>query len=94
MPATPATWTRRWRPRERLARSYRSGDLTPVWVPNEGSEALRDLVRAREGAKQDQLRARHRLSKFLLRSGQRPALGVKAWTLGYMAWVGSFASRR
>jgi transposase len=34
---------------------------------------LRDLVRAREAAKQDQLRARHRLSKFLLRSGQRPA---------------------
>ena len=55
---------------ERLARSYRSGDLTPVWVPNEGSEALRDLVRAREAAKQDQLRARHRLSKFLLRTGQ------------------------
>jgi transposase len=72
---------------ERLARSYRSGDLTAVWVPNEGSEALRDLVRAREAAKQDQLRARHRLSKFLLRSGQRPAAGMKAWTLGYMAWV-------
>jgi transposase len=72
---------------ERLARSYRSGDLTPVWVPDEGSEALRDLVRAREAAKQDQLRARHRLAKFLLRSGQRPAAGVKAWTLGYMAWV-------
>jgi transposase len=72
---------------ERLARSYRSGDLTAVWVPDEGSEALRDLVRAREAAKQDQLRARHRLSKFLLRAGQRPAAGVKAWTLGYMAWV-------
>jgi transposase len=72
---------------ERLARSYRSGDLTAVWVPDEGSEALRDLVRAREAAKQDQLRARHRLSKFLLRSGQRPAMGVKAWTLHYMAWV-------
>jgi transposase len=72
---------------ERLARSYRSGDLTAVWVPDEGSEALRDLVRAREAAKQDQLRARHRLSKFLLRSGQRPAAGMKAWTLGYMAWV-------
>ena len=43
-----------------------------------GSEALRDLVRAREAAKQDQLRARHRLSKFLLRSGQRPAGGLKA----------------
>jgi transposase len=72
---------------ERLARSYRSGDLTPVWVPDEGSEGLRDLVRAREVAKQDQLRARHRLNKFLLRTGQRPAGGIKAWTLGYMAWV-------
>jgi transposase len=72
---------------ERLARSFRSGDLTPVWVPNEESESLRDLVRAREAAKQDQLRARHRLSKFLLRTGQRPAVGVKAWTLVYMTWV-------
>jgi transposase len=72
---------------ERLARSFRSGDLTAVWVPDEESESLRDLVRAREAAKQDQLRARHRLSKFLLRTGQRPAVGVKAWTLVYMAWV-------
>lgn len=72
---------------ERLARSYRSGDLTAVWVPDAGSEALRDLVRAREAAKQDQLRARHRLSKFLLRSGQRPATGVKAWTQAYLGWV-------
>jgi transposase len=72
---------------ERLARSFRSGDLTAVWVPDAGSEALRDLVRAREAAKQDQLRARHRLSKFLLRSGQRPAAGLKAWTQLYMAWV-------
>ena len=72
---------------EKLARSYRSGDLTAVWVPDESSEALRDLVRAREAAKQDQLRARHRLSKFLLRSGQRPARDVKTWTQIYMAWV-------
>jgi transposase len=72
---------------EKLARSYRSGDLTAVWVPDESSEALRDLVRAREAAKQDQLRARHRLSKFLLRSGQRPAPGVKTWTQIYMAWI-------
>jgi transposase len=72
---------------EKLARSYRSDDLTAVRVPDESSEALRDLVRAREAAKQDQLRARHRLSKFLLRSGQRPAPGVKTWTQIYMAWV-------
>jgi transposase len=71
----------------KLARSHRSGDLTAVWVPDSGSEALRDLVRAREAAKQDQLRARHRLSKFLLRAGQRPAQGMKAWTQAYMVWV-------
>jgi len=57
---------------EKLARCHRAGDLTAVWVPDEGSEALRDLVRARESAKQDQLRARHRLGKFLLRTGWRP----------------------
>src|ERR1051326_6878589 len=51
----------------KLARCYRAGDLTPVWVPDPATEALRDLVRAREAAKQDQLRARHRLGKFLLR---------------------------
>src|ERR1019366_2638339 len=72
---------------ERLARSHRSGDLTAVWVPDTGSEALSDLVRAREAAKQDQLRARHRLSKLLLRSGRRPAQGTKAWTQPYMIWV-------
>ena len=58
-----------------------------MWVPDEGSEALRDLVRAREAAKQDQLRARHRLAKFLLRVGRRPAAGMKAWTAPYMTWV-------
>jgi hypothetical protein len=78
---------RSWREAEKLARSYRSGDLTAVWVPDEGSEALRDLVRAREAAKQDQLRARHRLGKFLLRSGQRPPSGVRAWTHLHLIWV-------
>jgi transposase len=71
----------------KLARSYRAGDLTPVWVPDEAHEALRDLVRARAAAKQDQLRARHRLSKFLLRHGRGPTSGVKPWTLNYMDWV-------
>ena len=72
----------------KLARSYRSGDLTPVWVPDAEHEALRDLVRAREDARQDQHRARHRLSKFLLRHGQRPPDTVKkSWTLKYMTWI-------
>src|SRR3989442_5983246 len=72
---------------ERLARSLRSGDLTAVWVPDAAHEALRDLVRAREAAKKDQLRARHRLQKFLLRHGRRSPAGTKAWTEGYRRWI-------
>jgi len=72
---------------EKLARCYRAGELTAVWVPNADHEALRDLVRAREAAKKDQLRARHRLSKFLLRHAQRPPAGVKAWTKKHLEWV-------
>ncbi len=71
----------------KLARSYRAGDLTPVWVPDGAQEALRDVIRAREAAKRDQLRARHRLGKFLLRQGRRPPTGVQAWTDAYLTWV-------
>jgi transposase len=71
----------------KLARSYRAGDLTPVWVPEATHEALRDLVRAREAAKKDQLRARHRLGKFLLRSGRRPPSTLKPWTQRHRQWV-------
>jgi transposase len=72
---------------EKLARCYRSGDLTPVWVPDAAHEALRDLVRTREVSKKDQLRARHRLGKFLLRRGLRAAAGVKNWTVKHLLWV-------
>ena len=65
---------------EKLARCYRAGDLTAVWVPDAAHEALRDLVRARLAAKRDQLRARHRLGKFLLRQGRRAPEGTTAWT--------------
>jgi len=71
----------------KLARSYRAGDLTPVWVPDVAHEALRDLVREREAAKKDQLRARHRLSKFLLRHGLRAPKGIKSWGTKYMEWA-------
>lgn len=72
---------------EKLARCYRAGDLTPVWVPDPAHEALRDLVRAREAAKADQLRARHRLQKFLLRRGVRAPAGIRAWTERHLTWV-------
>ena len=72
---------------ERLASSFRAGELTPVWVPDAEHEALRDLVRAREAAKQDQLRARHRLGKYLLRHGKRPPQQMRAWTENYLQWI-------
>lgn len=74
---------------EKLARCYRAGDLTAVWVPDAAHEALRDLVRAREAAKKDQLRARHRLGKFLLRQGRRRPTGMTAWTQRHLAWIKS-----
>ena len=72
---------------EKLARCYRSGDLTAVWVPDAAHEALRDVVRAREAAKKDELRAKHRLAKFLLRRGMRAAAGVRNWTAKHLQWV-------
>jgi transposase len=71
----------------RLARSYRAGELTAVWVPDAATEALRDLVRAREAAKQDQLRARHRVGKFLLRHGRHRPDTMRAWTQRHLTWL-------
>jgi transposase len=75
----------------KLARFLRSGDLVPVWVPDEQHEALRNLVRARAAAKADQLRAKHRLGKFLLCHGCRPPLGVHNWSKRYFSWLGGLA---
>ena len=72
---------------EKLARCYRAGDLTPVWVPDAAHEALRDLVRARLAAKRDQLRARNRHGKFLLRHGRRAPEGTTAWSTKHLTWV-------
>lgn len=74
---------------EKLARCYRAGDLTAIWVPDATHEALRDLVRAREAAKKDQLKARHRLGKFLLRHGRTRPDGMKAWTKKHLEWIKS-----
>lgn len=72
---------------EKLARCYRSGDLTPIWIPGFDHEALRDLLRAREAAIKDQTRARHRLQKFLLRHGRLTPEGMTTWTQRHVDWV-------
>lgn len=71
----------------KLARLLRSGELTPVWVPDEEHEALRDLTRAREAAVTEQTRARHRLSKLLLRLGIGRPEGMGAWSKRHHQWL-------
>jgi len=69
----------------RLAHFLRSGNLVAIRLPDEACEAMRDLLRAREDAKRAQLRARHQLSKFLLRHGRR--FGRSHWTRLHLEWI-------
>ncbi len=71
---------------ELLARMLMAGKLHAVRVPGDEEEALRDLVRAREAVRVDLMRARHRLSKLLLRHGIRFDDG-DAWTERHRAWL-------
>lgn len=72
---------------KKLARLFRSGELTAVWVPGEAQEALRDMVRSREDAVRDLQRKRHQLGKFLLRLGIHPPLGIKNWSVKHRQWL-------
>ena len=67
-----------------LARLHRAGELTAVWVPDPGHEAMRDLVRARLDAVHALRRARQQLSGFLLRQGH---YGRPAWTKLHRRWL-------
>ena len=68
-----------------LAKLHRAGELTAVWVPDPGHEAMRDLVRARLDAVRALRRARQQLSGFLLRQGCH--YGRPAWTKLYRRWL-------
>jgi transposase len=69
-----------------LARLLRAGELTAVWVPDEGHEAMRDLVRAREAAVDDLRRKRQVISSLLLKHG-RVFPGKKTWGATYVRWL-------
>ena len=71
----------------RLAQLLRAGELTPVWVPGEEDEALRDLVRARESAKRDLRRARQEITSFLLRHGIEAPKGIRRWSKMFVRWL-------
>jgi transposase len=69
-----------------LARLLRLDEITPVTVPAPEIEAVRDLVRARDDARADLMRVRHRLSKMLLRHGIVYS-GGRPWTCVHEAWL-------
>jgi transposase len=71
-----------------LAQLLQVGQISPVRVPTITQEAARDLVRAREDVRGDLMRARHRVSKLLLRHGH-VYYGGRAWTGKHQAWLGS-----
>jgi transposase len=64
----------------------RLGEITAVTVPEADVEAMRDLVRGREDARADLMRARHRLSKLLLRQG-RVYSGGPTWNGVHQTWL-------
>ena len=70
----------------KLAQNHRNGDLVAVVIPDEASEAIRDLERARDDAKKAERVARHQLGKFLLRHG-RCYPGKTAWNDAHRAWI-------
>src|SRR5438034_6622530 len=70
----------------KLARLLAGGLLEPIHVPSRELEAARDLVRAREDARLDRMRDRHRLSKFCLRHGR--VLRTSSWTVVRRKWLG------
>lgn len=72
----------------KLVRLFRAGELTPIRVPEEAEEAVRDLLRCREDVKEDLLRWRHRLLKFLARHGRVYRDG-RNWTQRHWAWLRS-----
>jgi transposase len=71
----------------KLAELLRSGDLTPVWVPDEEQESIRDLTRAREELKRVELQLKQRLAALLLRHGKKYTSGKRKWTQRYYRWL-------
>ena len=76
-----------WRDARKLAELLRAGLLTEVQAPKEADEALRDLCRGRDTVRQDLMRARHRMSKFLLRRGYRYHDTQRHWGVRHMKWL-------
>ena len=70
---------------QKLAELLRAGLLTEVRIPEVETEAMRDLERARDDAKNAERTARHQLDKFLLRQGR--IWSRSKWTRLHWSWI-------
>jgi len=71
----------------KLAKTLRSGDLTPVWVPDQEQEAMRYLTRARDDMKSQGRKARQQLNAFVLRHGHKWPTGKTRWGHPHYNWL-------
>ena len=71
----------------KLVELLRAGLLTEVRPPTPEEEAVRDLCRARDDARTDLQRCRHRLGKLLLRRGLH--YSGRNWTRAHRQWMDS-----
>jgi len=72
----------------KLAHLYRAGELVAIATPNESDESARDLGRTFQQVKQEILRKRHHLLKFMTRRG-RVFRDGQNWTLKHRQWLKS-----
>jgi transposase len=70
----------------KLVRLFRAGELTPIHVPDEAEEGVRDLLRCRDDVRRDVLRWRHRVLKLLTRHG-RVYVATRNWSQCHWRWI-------
>ena len=76
-----------------LARLYRAGELTPVRIPTEAEERVRDVVRCRETFQREILKSRHYILKFLARRGFVFREGTN-WCTPHLQWLQHLTTER
>jgi transposase len=71
---------------DQLARLFRAGELTGIYVPDAQDEAIRDLIRARYQVQRQRHRARQQLKMFLLRQNIHYT-GTAAWGAAHLRFL-------
>jgi transposase len=73
----------------KLAEYYRGGHLTPVAIPDEQQETVRQLLRGRLALQSHITRLKHRIVRTLATHGYRFSGSKTNWTVKHRAWLQS-----